>query len=1156
MGIFSGNIGNAYKGNHVFIILDPHFQSYGVGSLTKSGFSDFVNTDFGKKVLDARANTDIFAALSLSSNGTYRKYDKARDSGSPYVTATISSTALLSLIDYHESGNAQTDQKDKFQDEIIKDIKNSLEGYVSFTDASGKLMLKLYFNTIGKGSNERVVTQKGSPLITAPPRTAAGRIYSARQSQRLRLEETNGFPNIGTIVDVPKDADKGDVQHTVTGPIRLSWNEVTGTWESSNQVIARLLKDLEPANIVGFELSDEDLNNTNSSTYFDKSSPKYTAARTHGTAVPLSIQNNNPDMFGPTLIKFKGVNKIEEISVVNRSNDSFKNGDIVLCSFISGEWIVQKFGSIETKPQPTTIGRWGFTKLISNSDWYFRDTEGDLTLPASCQDLLRAKFYASLTNATSAGAGIFSKQEISTLNSVGVSTRVNRKLNYYIQTTSFDNSGPTKGGTASQDFYSRINTEQPAFGDTITYYQTPIFWGPVFPEGYSSAGHARMRANTKVFSGWKHSGLSTASSGKPEANFEDNFFANRATKTIQDVPNLDINDSNFLQLPADIATNGQYGGDGFPIEDTHAIIQAINTNSLFATSINNLINSAGFAYYLGQIDKSLDMYALKPSNPLKLQFSSLCAELAGSDDANSPYLTSRYSFDRNFQKNARDALKDEKRFDATAGEAIPASESLFGNLYTRLATFGISNLTTITPVTCDGVYASASVGQFQGIPYDCYIQKTPLNKPKASSTVFSSPSSPAKDGANLVGIITARNTFTKNKGGTMNISVKQIFGMYGPFLGNGGGGSIAVTILGSIGAWTTDNSSAFKARYAPIFGSTNSDSIDSFGTTALHCMVWDYWPEQQTIFIPQYFTVLHFNPGILFSAPRTRVGIFKPDPPTGPTTTAAPGSPTTTPPPINIDIADFDVDFRIPSFNQKGSDGGYIPVPGGITVNIDCTLAPESDSRINTVRRGQLVTGDGFFYYKLVIGLNRNSATIINTGKGFSKDDKIDAGKGVTIEVTSVDADGGITGFTFAEDKTLEGKLPPGIPLSRKQGEGFRNTDFPNSTPYKITLKSPKNEAPAVITFSTGISYRQIKQDAGPKMRTPITRLSSSSGAGTARIEETKNNTLNIEDNVGAKYPGKYEAFYFFHNDISHTFNMAEVDANPNFTQYMTMTIS
>jgi len=1155
MGIFSGNIGNAYKGNHVFVILDPYFQSYGVGSLTKSGFTEFVNTDFGQKMLDGITKTNLFTALSLTGDGTYRKYDKNRDSGSPYVENTISISNLLTLIDYHESGDAQTDSRDSTKDDTIKDIKNSIEGYVSFKNTTGKLIVKCYFNPVGKDNNARVITHKGSPLITATPRTVSGRKYSARQSNKVRLEETNGFPNIGTIIDASKSTDD-EVENTVTGPIRLSWNEVTGTWESSSQVIVRLLTDLEPANIVGFELTDDDLNNTNSSTYYDKSSAKYMSQRTTGMAIPLSIQNNNPEMFGPNLIKNGSTIKVEKISVVNRSNDSFKTGDIVVCSFMGGEWVVQKFGSLETKPQPTSIGRWGFTKLISNSDWYFRDASGLLTLPQTCQDILRAKFYTSLASVNSAiNTSIASKLETSALNSIGTSVDANRQLNYYIQTTSFDNSGPTKGGTGTQDFYSRINVEQPAFGNTITYSQTPIFWGPVFPDGYSSAGHARMRANNAVFSGWKHTGISTASSGKPELNALSPFFASNSTRTIQGVPNLNVNDSNFLQLPADIATNGQYGGDGFPIENTYKIIQAVNSTTGFAQSINNLINNEGFAYYLGQEDKSSDMYGLKPSNPLKLQFSPLCAELAGSDDANSQYLTSKYAFDRNFQKNARDALKNETRYDATAGAEIPNSTSLFGGLYTRLAAFGINSLTTITPVTCDGVYASASVGQFQGIPYDCYISRIPLNKPKASSTMFWSPTNPSQDGANLVGIIAARNVFTKNKGGTFNISLKQIFGMYGAFIGNGGGGSINVITLGSIGVWTIDNSASFKARYSPIWGSTKSDSIDSFGTTALHCMVWDYWPEQQTIFIPQYFSVLHFNPGILFSAPRTRVGIFRPDT-TGTTTTRAPGSATTTPPPVNIDIADFDVDFRIPSLNIKGSDGGYTPVSDGAVITFTNTLVADGDSRINTVRRGQLVTNEGFLYYKLVIGLNRDSATITNAGTGFALGDKIEAGKGVTIEVTAVNG-GGISNFVFAEDKTLDGKLPASVPFPRKQGEGFKHSDFPTNTPYKMTIKSPTSGGTsAVITFSSGKAYKQIKQDVGPKMRTPITRLSSSSGEGTARVEETKNSTLNIEDNTGAKYANKYEAFYFFHNDITHTFNMAEVDANPNFTQYMTMTIS
>jgi hypothetical protein len=207
-----------------------------------------------------------------------------------------------------------------------------------------------------------------------------------------------------------------------------------------------------------------------------------------------------------------------------------------------------------------------------------------------------------------------------------------------------------------------------------------------------------------------------------------------------------------------------------------------------------------------------------------------------------------------------------------------------------------------------------------------------------------------------------------------------------------------------------------KARYAPIWGSTISDSINSFGTTALHCMVWDYWPEQQTVFVPQYFTVLHFNAGTLFSQPRIKTGSFSPQS-TGGTTTVGP------PITINIDISDFDIDFRIPSYNIKGNDGGYVPVIAGDLIYSFSSLAPSSDWRVNTVRRGQLVTNQGFLYYKLVIGLDKDSGVIANGGTGFSNNSKIDAGKGVTIEVTT-DNNGTITSFVFAQDTTFQGQIP------------------------------------------------------------------------------------------------------------------------------------
>ncbi|NBR16092.1 MAG: hypothetical protein EBU01_16170, partial [Crocinitomicaceae bacterium] len=200
-------------------------------------------------------------------------------------------------------------------------------------------------------------------------------------------------------------------------------------------------------------------------------------------------------------------------------------------------------------------------------------------------------------------------------------------------------------------------------------------------------------------------------------------------------------------------------------------------------------------------------------------------------------------------------------------------------------------------------------------------------------------------------------------------------------------------------------------------------------------------------------------------------------------------------------------------------------------------------------------TDTGFFYYKLVIGLDKNSATISEAGEGFSVGDKIATSKGVTIEVTAIDpATNGIKEFEFAEDETFKGKVS--VELPKKQGEGFLPTNFKSDAPYTITLPSPLKKKSAIIKFGRGQAYNQIKQDVGPKMRCPITRLSSSSYEGTIRVEETKNTTLDIEDNTGSKYPNQYEAFYFHHNDIGHVFNTPEVEATPNFSQYITITIS
>ena len=323
----------------------------------------------------------------------------------------------------------------------------------------------------------------------------------------------------------------------------------------------------------------------------------------------------------------------------------------------------------------------------------------------------------------------------------------------------------------------------------------------------------------------------------------------------------------------------------------------------------------------------------------------------------------------------------------------------------------------------------------------------------------------------------------------------------------------------------TGGGKTLEQKFFPAWGSTTNDSIDSFGTTCLYGMVWDYWPEKLTVFIPQYFTVLHFNDGTLLSAARK----------TG-----------------DIDEIDFpNLDFRIPT------DSSNNPLAVDTLIQHDTVLFPTASWRVNTIRRGQLVTGDGFFYHKRVIGFSENGAVIKTAGTGFSIGAEIKISNGAVIRILSVDAQGGIATFTFAEDKTLR---DAGFNLSHLlKGEGVTPATL-GANGVEITVSNPDTaKTSAVIVFKKGVVYEQVKRDAGPQLRCPITRLSASSGDGRVPVDTVTNTVLDMEDNTGIASPGKageYELFLFYQNDIGLVYHTNLLDNIPDFSQFITVELS
>jgi hypothetical protein len=304
-------------------------------------------------------------------------------------------------------------------------------------------------------------------------------------------------------------------------------------------------------------------------------------------------------------------------------------------------------------------------------------------------------------------------------------------------------------------------------------------------------------------------------------------------------------------------------------------------------------------------------------------------------------------------------------------------------------------------------------------------------------------------GSRCVGISAVSQKIQKPGGGSINIDLAETFGLNGTPL------DFTKLVFG-----------LNRRVYIPSYGSQSS-AIYSMGGTALHCMVWDDWPAQLTVFVPQYFCVMHFNPGVLGDT---------------------------------CGRLDYNIDFYEPS----DGDGTVVGPADSVSLSV------------NNSRRGQMVTG-GFKYYQKSIGYSLGSYDIEFAGRNFLVGDlAYDRGNGSIIEVTSVDGNGGITGFSFSTDE--EGNLTRGEFLS------------PEVLEAPVIYSSNNSTASARIKFNQGIITKYTKVE-GPRQRVSVRRLSTTADGTLGRVYGTKNNTIALPQNNDAPEPGSYQIFYLFHSD-------------------------
>lgn len=1189
--MFDSNIHSISTEYHSFNTDDFALKSLGIASYSISSIKRYLIDDPNDDVRDlfAESTASAYDALIGKTEGQeplsiliFNKDTKTYDlktgndifktNSGTSVAADLSE--LLSKHNTNEWGIAVDDDVK----EVIQNIQGSYSGCITFrpsfsikfgsTTQNRTPLIKVYLKPKLQSDTTRSLAQNGPPLISATPKRPTGAKYGWQGTQEQPLG----------VYQNPSEGGNTNPANAVAGNLRLTYNSSIGEWESgTQQLLARLLTDVDAAKIK--DIPFDSIDDIAPEEFYDPDSNYYMGQFAIGKALPISVEGGNPHMCGPNMTAASNDgNKKEKIQVVNRSPRGFKKGDVVVCSHIDGEWIIQGFDAGTTSVSPVTLklGKWFFGKYIVDSDSFFKDSRYRSSAGKEYfqtvngrqyEGYIRNKYYISMFELGGDGAvppiqteAIKKLSEMNDLKQIAklnlyspspksdqpyyvfdntdellaIASDIPSKDDYdfqtskrYVQVTAFDQVGSHMGGTNQFNIIGRTNVTYSPDGNTsadLQQTELPNFWGPIFTEGYSTQQSSLLKKprNMAPMNGSTRLGI----------RFGDPFFVvasdgSEILSTSTD-KNKTLNPTNFMfantkdaglyQLPAEIGVNGSLSGNySSPIESLDELARLETPNSNLLDVYYGFFNSFKRYTWLANIADSGNIYGLQPAQGSKIQFSPLQLQ----------YAVHAYKASNASDQPKYNALRAQFFNTLTTGDT---GGHLWGGLLNEnpgqgyVPTRGLAPFPMIGPDTVTN--GDGPIGGPDLLPDS-----------DAVST---------DEKSNFVGIIIAKNKFSG--GGSINFTTSQYFGLpkVQQVAGGQGGGVTILPIGGGIG-WVGPSNPSFTYGY-PQWGSAE-DNPSSFGTTSLHARVFDQWPDEQTIYDPRYFGVLHFNPLPLGGQVKSlTLDYFE-----NPDLTNWDSSKPLPKYPRYVDQIESAVDFRVPTYaipsnsiNSVSLDNTVIPT-GAIIDKNGCNniaIRPTSEWRVNPIRRGQLLTGGGFRYYKRVIGLSASNNIIINGGEGFSVSQEVSLVKGAKCIITSVGDKGDITGL---------------IILDKDRGDGFTPNDFAgeykpkdsNSTYYGLRLTLNGGSKAASVLFRNGIVYDKLAFDACPLESTngPV-RLTLPSYRGEKATEGTYVSSIGLSPNKD----GKYDAFYFFHNDILHT--ALDQDAFiPGFNQYVKLEI-
>ena len=1199
---FKGNFLTCIPANHSVTFTEPYMVSKGIGSWNIHTFASATNDDENKKEIERtlteyRTGKPYWEAFDDSDNlfglaenictKMEYEYDAWRvvhwsESNGKNVSKTYTKSELYSYIKYYEegaTGNASYDRE-------IDRIKSSVGSCVVFgfgpeePEKKGdeyvkpwKYYAKLFINdintdTVPNASDERVLIPKHNNMVAMTPRKSTGREISYKPSQdtHLTVNKTDGefevgvnYPTLKTVSDNNKDM--------IAAGVDYYYDNNTGMYHSGTvQILAILLEDLPSASITAPDIDNSSLKSTdvaNSRAWYNKSGQYYSGNHSTAIAMPISMENGNPNTYGPDITLCEGAREIDKVRAVNRSNNKFDQGQTVMLNKINGEWIVTEFGEITSEPSVPKIGKWGFSKYMANSDCFFRDTLGNRLYPEDAQALAIYRCWSTLPEGNTI-AKYNAKSYVPVNPGQGVS---NINFCTYAQCSSFDYKLTNPKNLIAHE----EETQMEVWDFPLDTFHS--FFGPLFTYGYTAGSVTSLGGKTLEAQGY----------AEDFVDISNHPIGYRDVKSLYDTSRTYQN-NRLVHCPPDIATCTYAGSElGHPVYKSEVYIDYLNSKDDVSTQFANLIAGppefrSDQAYLWSDQGES----ALIPQNNSSILWMPLGLCTALGDDINtklkrgtggSNIRDDRENNGSEFRYWRNQTLINNFGEGANIGRLHKWYDR---NTFTKYNQADLASLGEINTVYSSSRFSSNSGGTC--IPYFTYLKRGALDKPMRALRIFEDNNNDAVSsdyrsgdlvGPGVVGISTARVAVGRRNGGPLNINIGGMYGRIGTLMSTGVGTVDYFLPPGANQAGTASVSGGLpKDSGGKATWGSADDKIYSFGGFNIFAMVWDYWPTEYTIFIPEYFMVLHFNAGVSGDTASSTLGQIATD---------NEGNA------INATIynLDYDSDFRVPTIMDNGYKTYAVEPDEIIDYMVD--FAPSEFWHVNTQRRGICVTG-GYSYPRVVVGLGDDweirsdgeAATV--SGSGFGAGDEIDIDGGAKVRVLDVDENGAIRDIEFVTT-TVEGTSVTYL----ERGSGFTPDDFPqgdsSTTPAipdgkLIYLNSTSaGGTPATILWKSGLGYEQVVYDEGCQRRDGFTgpqRITPGSGAGNATVGDkwskfdyTTTIQLNPNPDTGG-VKDNYEVFFFCQNDVDLIPEHAQstaiedwmADAINPYCSYMTMDIS